>query len=214
MVNAFLYFIALSLALKIYDVSEAGPEHVRVGLSRVNEWFRKLWSYGEGLDYSKFWYCVTEALSYVCLAACCFWIILFIRDVIKSGRADGVGTDKNLAATFFLYLLTMMIYGLFRLMKVNYGPIIMPGKEALTCSFPSASVLLFIVSMGSTVFHAWDVWSDRKKLAIASTATCAFIMVLGIVAQTLCGTIWFTDVLGGVLLGITLMTLYSFFFYV
>ena len=214
MTNSFLYLIVLILALKVCDISEAGPEFVKIGLSSINVWFRNLWNYGEGMDYSKFWYSVTKIIGYVCMATCCFWTFLFVRDLIKSGRADGVDTDKNLMSTFFLYVMTLASCFILRIMKVNYGPIVMPGQTNLTCSFPSAGVLLFIVAMGSTAFHVWDIWYERKKRAVVMSVLCVSVMVFGIVAQMISGTTWLTDTLGGVLLGITLLTLYSFFFYV
>ena len=214
MINTFSYLIALILALKVYDVAEVGPKFAKVGLSKVNVWFRNIWNYGEGMEYSKLWYSVAGVLSYVCLAVCCFWTVLFVIDVIRSRRIDGVGTDKNLMATFFLYVLAIVCYFLLRILKVNFGPIIMPGQTDLTCSFPSARILLFIVAMGSTTFHVRDVWSERKKLKVVACALCIAVMLFGIVAQTICGTIWFTDTLGGGLLGITLLTFYSFFFFI
>ena len=214
MVNAFLYLIALLLALKVFDVAEVGPEFVKIGLSKVNVWFRNLWNYGEGMDYAKLWYSFAGIISYLCMAVCFFWTALCIRDVIKSGRMDGVGTDKNLMATFFLYILTVVCYFLLKILKINYGPMILPGKAELTCSFPSGRVLLFIVAMGSTAFHIWDLWSEKKKAAVAASVACVVVMVFGIVAQMICGTNWFTDTLGSVLLGATLLLFYSFFFYV
>lgn len=179
MINSFLYLIALILALKIFDLAGAGPEYVKVGLSKVNIWFRNLWNYGEGMEYSKLWYSVAGILNYVCLATCCFWTVLFVRDAIRSGRLDGVGTDKNLMATFFLYVLTLVSYYLLRILKVNYGPIVMPGQKDLTYSFPSARVLLFIVAMGSTTFHLRDVWNERKKLAAVACVLCIVVMLFG-----------------------------------
>jgi undecaprenyl-diphosphatase len=113
----------------------------------------------------------------------------------------------------FLYLMALLLaLKVFDVAEV--GPMILPGKAELTCSFPSGRVLLFIVAMGSTAFHVWDLWNEKKKAAVAASVACIVVMFFGIVAQMICGTNWFTDTLGGVLLGVTLLSLYSFFFYI
>ena len=69
-------------------------------------------------------------------------------------------------------------------------------------------------SDGEYAFHVWDLWSERKKAAVVACVACISIMVFGIVAQMICGTNWFTNTLGSVLLGVMLLSLYSFFFYI
>ncbi len=51
---SFLYFIDLAIALKIKDVQITGPNHVEIGLSSVNSWFRDLWHYDSTAEFSFF----------------------------------------------------------------------------------------------------------------------------------------------------------------
>ena len=207
----FLYTICLVLALKVKDVEAIGPKNTEVGLAFLNEWFRNLFHYGEE-GYFKFWYVFTQILGYVSYAVCAFWSVLYWREVIKTKGWNGVGVDKNLMATWWLYLLTMIICLVFSRVAINYRPLVMPGKTKLAVSFPSIHVILFIIAWGSTIFHVADIFSERKKLVIVLHSICTFFMVLGIIGRMISGVNWFTDILGGIGFGLTLLLIYSFFF--
>lgn len=208
--NAFLYLVCLCLALKIKDVSEIDPNGVEVGLARLNVGFRNLWHYGEEFGYSKSWFSFVVILNCICIVNCIFWIVMLVREMIKSGRFDGVGTDKNYFATVFLYVFALAACLLLRAFKINYGPV--AGHMIISASFPSVPVLLYIVSIGSAVFHVWALFGEKKKLCIAATVTGAALVLLGTAAAAICGMWWITDILGSILLGIVLIMLYTFFF--
>ena len=210
--NSFLYLIALCLALKIVDVSVYGPSHAyaQIGLSRLNLGFRKLLHYSDTYLYSKPWLTVAAVINIICILLCIFWVIMFIREMVKSGRFDGVGMDKNYCATVFLYAAAGLSCLLLKLFKINYGPV--AGHLRISASFPSVPVLLYIVSIGSTLFHVWDIFGEKKNLSKALTVIGSVLVLLGTVAVSVCGICWLTDVLGSVLLGIVLMMLYTFFF--
>ena len=214
MKNTFLWFIVLIFALKIVDVVEVGPDSAQIGLSRVNIWFRNLWHYDKELGYSPFWYAFTKVLGWVSLAVCAFWAGLFVRDMILSGGFDGVGTDKNLAASFFLYVLAAIVFGIFNLLVVNYSPVLVPGKTKPSPSFPSFYVLLSVIAWGSTAFHIADIFDEKKTLRFILTALCIAFILAGTFSCALCGLNWLTDIIGAILLGITLLFIYSFFFYI
>ena len=210
--NSFLYLIALCLALKIVDVSVYGPSHAyaQIGLSRLNLGFRKLLHYSDTYLYSKPWLTVAAVINIICILLCIFWAGMFIREMVKSGRFDGVGMDKNYCATVFLYAAAGLSCLLLRLFKINYGPV--EGHLRISASFPSVPVLLYIVSIGSTLFHVWDIFGEKKNLSKALTVIGSVLVLLGTVAASVCGICWLTDVLGSVLLGIVLIMLYTFFF--
>lgn len=225
MKNTFLYLLVLIFALKIVDVSAIGPGGTNVGLSRVNLWFRNLWRYDGELGYAPFWYKFIQVLGSVSLALCAFWVILFFRDMIQSGGWDGAGTDKNLAATFFLFVLVVLLCLPFKKLVVNYGPVLMPDRVKPSASFPSIYTVLFILAWGSTMFHIADTYSwgntvshiadmlggPKNCIRILHIA-CTVIMLSGIFGCLRCGLNWFTDVIGGILFSVTLLFFYSFFF--
>ena len=213
LLNIFLYTIALILALKNSDVARIEPLFTKIGLSTVNIWFRNLCHYNEELGYSKFWYYFTQILGYLSLAPCALWTALFSREMIKSGSLSGVGVDKNLMATFWLYVFATAFCILFKIFVINYGPVLPPGKTKPFSSFPSVHTVLFIIALGSSIFQIWDILGERKKLAISLTVLCSIIMAIGIFGRMICGICWFTDIIGGILISTTLILVYSFFFY-
>ncbi len=212
--NAFLYLLALALALRVYDVEEIGPHSSSIGLSTVNAWFRRICHYSDTVAYSGSWYGIVRVLFFVSVAVCLFWTVLFIRDWVKCGGFDGVGTDKNLAASFFLYVLSVIICVFYRILPINYSPVILEGTTKLAPSFPAPFVLWIILAMCTTTFHAWDIFGEKKKIAILVSVVCTIVIIFGIIAGLTCGVYWLTDILGAILWGVTLIMLYSFFFFV
>ena len=213
LIHTFLYSIILILALKRCDVAVV-PRVTKIGLSSLNFWFRSLWRFDEITGYSVFWRVFTQILGYVSLAACAFWTGLFFRETVKSGRLDGVGVDKNLMATFFLYVIAAAVCLLFKLFAVNNSPVAVADKLKLAASFPAFHVMLFVIAMGSSIFQLWDILGETKKLAAGLTALCAAIMAAGIFGSMASGVYWFTDIIGAILISSNLLLLYSFFFYV
>ena len=213
LIHTFLYAIILILALKQCDVAVV-PRVTKIGLSSLNFWFRSLWRYDESTGYSVFWRVFTQILGYVSLAACAFWAGLFFRETVKSGRLDGVVVDKNLMATFFLYVIAAAVCLLFKLFAVNNSPVAVAGKLKFASSFPAFHVMLFVIAMGSSIFQLWDILGETKKLAAGLTALCAAIMAAGIFGSMASGVYWFTDIIGAILISSNLLLLYSFFFYV
>ncbi len=213
LIHTFLYAIILILALKYCDVAVV-PRVTKIGLSTANFWFRSLWHYNVNTEYSVLWRVFTQILGYISLAACAFWAGLFFREVIKSGCSDGVGVDKNLAATFFLYVIAAAVCLLFKLFPMNYSPVAVAGKLKFSASFPAFHVMLIITAMGSSIFQLWDIFGEKKKLAAVLTALCAVLMAAGIFGSMASGVYWLTDIIGAILISSNMLLLYSFFFYV
>lgn len=207
-----LYFVALVFALKVFDVGVAGPFNSKVGLSGLNSFYRNLFDFYGEKGYSVPLYVITELMGLVSIGVCIFFTVLFLREVKKSGSLDGSGVDKNLMATVFLYVIAFVILVLFRFIPVNLRPVLVLNETSLDTSFPSAHVTLFIISFGSAIFHAWETFEKRKKTAVRITAACSVLMTFGIIGRLLSGVCWFTDIIGGILLGSSLLLLYSFFF--
>jgi len=207
-----LYFIVLLVALKICDVAEIGHGNTKIGLSNLNSWYRNAFNFYGAKGYSETLFTLTELLFYVCIAVCIFFFALMIRDMVKAGRIDGVGVDKNLLASSFLYLVTLVILLIFKALPVNLRPVLLTFQKSLESSFPSSRVTVYIISLGSVIFHTWDYYSENRKRAKIITIVCSVLLAFGIIARMLSGVCWFTDIIGGILLGVALLILYSVFF--
>ena len=212
LIYAFLYLVALVLALLIFDVEAVGVGQEEIGLSSVNIWFRNLFDYGSGPGYSEFLYSLSIILAYVSLAPCALWLVLYVKEHIREKNLSGIGVDKNLMTTFWLYLLSAVLCLVLRLFSINHGPVIIEGEAQSGVSFPSVFVLIYIVAWMSTIFQIKDYLDEKKTLRRIITVASCVIMGVGIIASLLSGVYWLTDVGGGILLGGTLVLLATFFY--
>ena len=208
----FLYLVALVLALIVYDVDAVGVDYEEIGLSSVNVWFRNLFDYSEETGYFVPLYYVSKILVYVSLAPCALWTVLYIKEHIRERNLSGVGVDKNLMSTFWLYLLTTIICFIFWLAPVNHSSVLLEGQSEPSVSFPAISVVILIIAWSSTIFQIRDFLGEKKTLMRIVTAVSCVIMGVGIIASLLSGVYWLTDVGGGVLIGATLVLLATFFY--
>lgn len=208
----FLYLVALVLALIVYDVDTVGVRHEEIGLSSANVWFRNLFDYSEETGYFEPLYYLSKVLMYVSIAPCALWTVLYVKEHIRERSLSGVGVDKNLMSTFWLYLITAFICFIFWLAPVNHSPVLMEGQSEPSVSFPAISVVIYIIAWMSTIFQIKDYLDEKKTLRRIITVASCVIMGVGIIASLLSGVYWLTDVGGGILLGGTLVLLATFFY--
>ena len=93
-------------------------------------------------------------------------------------------------------------------MIINYRPVIM--DEGLEASYPSSHTMLAVSVFGcAAVYAIYRIKDDLiKKIIVIVSAVLAAGMALG---RLVSGVHWFTDILGGVLLGCAIISLYLAF---
>ena len=116
--------------------------------------------------------------------------------------------DKKLIALAGLYALTVFFYALFEMIVINYRPIIMPGEIYVEASFPSSHTMLVCVIMGSAFFVLVD-YVESKGIRIVMQYVCLFIAAVTAIGRLLSGVHWLTDIIGGVLISLALVTLFT-----
>ncbi len=87
------------------------------------------------------------------------------------------------------------------------GPALVEGAQALSNTFPSARALFAAVAFGilaSVVGHALGVWSRAAVVATYSLP----VLAIGF-SEVYLGTAWLSDVLGGFLIGVLLVSAYG-----
>lgn len=207
-----LYSIAITIAVLTVDVAAIGPDGTKVGLSTINNWFRDLFSYDAGLGYSKFWYNITQIIGYFCLLVCVFWGCVGLYQLIKEKDINRV--DKSLIATGVLYILTIIMYVVFEKCIVNYRPVIMESETEVEASFPSSHTMLVIVVMGSTFFlvkYFLEEKENMKNIILLVRILCVAVTLLMVAGRLLSGVHWLSDIVAGIFISATLLSLYSFF---
>ena len=134
-----------------------------------------------------------------------FALLGFIQ-LIK--RKSLLKVDKNLLILGIVYILLVLLYLLFEKVPFNYRPVILDPAEGLEPSYPSTHTLLILTVFGTAIQLA-GTYIKKAKLLLAAKILALVIMALTIVGRLVCGVHWFTDIVGGVLLSLFLISLYK-----
>ena len=199
---AFLFlFLVLIILLKTVDVELDGATGKEIGLSGLN--FAARDAIGERYAL----YDLTQYLGYFAiLFAAGFAVWAIVRFFLARFDFRKMGFDFVVLGA--LYLAVVCFYVLFEIAVVNYRPVLLDGTAE--ASFPSSHTMIAI-----TVFASAARILHRRFLPAVSPVLFAlpFWALAGFtaVARLLSGVHWLTDILGGVLLSLALVFLFSFF---
>ena len=190
-----VFFLVFTLTVKFVDVQKDGTQSI--GWATVNFWWRDV------VGVQSVWHVISHIVlgaSFVALGVILFWQIIHFCRVRKL---------RLLPRHWWYFYLTLVVlagcYALFEFLPLNYRPFLVNGIAEV--SYPSSHVLmlttlcplLVLVFARSTTNKIW------VRLATVVGVVC---WVLGVVARLLSGYHWFTDIVGGGLLGATLVAWY------
>ena len=195
-------FLMLLVLVKTVDVAAIGPEGTEIGLSRLNA------AVHDALGFHVVWYQITQALGGLAIAVAAAFALVGLTQLAR--RKSFWKVDREIGALGILYAVVIALYAAFEVLIVNYRPVIMPGEEHVEASFPSSHTMLICVVMGSAMLLARRYPGGRGVRAAAETL-CAFVIVLTVFGRLYAGVHWFTDILAGVLLSASLLSLYAGF---
>ena len=217
-IKLFVTLLVLTVAwiviVKSVDVANSGPNNTEIGLSSVNTGFRDLF-FDKANEYFEQIYKITEYLGYLALLVCGCMGCVGLYQLIK--RKSLLKVDRPIIVTGVLYVVTIGLYVLFEKVIINFRPVIMEGETEPEASFPSSHTMLIIVVMGSVVMLA-SYYFKQKNTVLCGVlcwivqAVAVFLAVAMIAGRMICGVHWLTDIIGGVLISLTLLALYSIFY--
>lgn len=182
------------------DVQAIGPEGTRIGLSHLNRFVFELFGV------NMLWYEVTDWLGLAAIGTAFLFAAAGLIQWIR--RKDIRKVDKEILSLGGLYFIVIGLYVLFELVVVNYRPILMPGSTHPEASFPSSHTMLVCVIMGSALLLLGK-YVHGKILRKVLQAICAATIGVTVLGRLISGVHWFTDIVGGVLISITLLNLYA-----
>ena len=169
----------------------------RLGLATMNGWWRDL------VGVNAAWRVVSDVVAVGTVFGAVGLLIVQIVAVVR-GRGlrpvvrDWWGVD--------LVLISLGIcYGLFQIVVINYRPLLMHGVAE--ASYPSSHVLLFATVWPLLILTLWRM-TKRRWVRVTVMVVGMMVMLAGIVARALSGYHWLSDLVGGVLLGVTLVAWY------
>ena len=195
-----LLFIILIILIKTVDVMKTGAGDTEIGLYHLNS---AVHSFFGGVN--TVWYRLTQITGYLSIAAggifafCGLWQAVIRKSVLK--------IDKEFYALFCLYFVTAVLYAFFEKVIINYRPVIMAGETVPEASFPSSHTVLALILMGG-IFLLIGKYIKQKVLLYVIKSLCAAIAVITVIGRLAAGVHWFTDILGGVILSVCLLSLF------
>lgn len=193
-------FALLIVLVKTFDVEMVGPKGTSIGLSHINHTVHEF--FGENL----LWYDITDILGLVAIAVAATFAVLGAIQLIKRRSIKKV--DMKILTLGGLYAVMMLFYVLFEVVIVNYRPIIMPDSTEPEAAFPSSHTMLVCVIMCSAVMVMKD-YIKNAHLRLALQIVSAAIVAVTVIGRLLSGVHWLTDVFGGVLISITLLSIFK-----
>jgi undecaprenyl-diphosphatase len=204
---ALILSIAWIVIVKTVDVGKVGPRGSEVGLSLINSSFHDLWHYDE-CGYNEFWYYLSWYIGLFSLAVVGIHGLLGLFQLIT--RKSLWKVDKCILAVGVLYIVTGGLYLLFEKVVINYRPIIMPGYQHLEASFPSSHTMLIIIVLGSAMLMA-KTYIKKSSARLCIQFALLLIIIAAILGRVICGVHWFSDIIGGMLISLALLSLFSVF---
>ena len=183
-------FAALIVILKTADVGIWLGE--KIGLFPLN----KAVFDGLGGKLDEFWYDLTKYLGYVAIAVAAFFVGFGIYLAIKRKNLKSV--DRDIYFLGACYIVLAIAYVVFEKAIVNYRPVLLDGSSSPEASFPSSHTML-------------SVRIKNRALKISLASVSGALCVVAAVGRLLSCAHWFTDVLGGILLALSIVFAFAYF---
>lgn len=192
-----LLFGLFTAAVLIIDVQPVGPQQSSIGWATINMLVFQL------LGKSPLWYDITNWLGAVAILVAAGFGLLGVVQAFQ--RKSLLRVDKSIIALGVLYATVLGAYVFFEVVVVNYRPILIEG--ALEASYPSSHTMLVLCIMAAAMIQF------RYRIKNSALRRAAYTVSMGVIIVTVGGRLasgahWFTDIVGGLLLGAALTSCY------
>ena len=193
-----LLAVVFTILVKVVYVKQVGVNGTSIGFATLNQFVFKT------TGVNMIWYHITDWLGFVPIFMAMTYALIGVIQLIK--RKSLFKIDKEIIILGLFYIVVISIYIFFEKVIVNYRPILMNGF--LEASYPSSHTLMTICLCGSSIIVNKKLFDNRiTKFMNILSLVIIFITVIG---RLISGVHWFTDILGGIFIGVALlMTLYS-----
>lgn len=193
----FFVFVIYTLIVKNVDLQAIGPKGSVVGLGSLNKWFYDL----NGVNDA--WYKITKYLGIIPFIICAFYGLKGILQLIKYKSLAKV--DKRLIFLALLYISMAVVYIFFEKVIINYRPVLEEG--VLEASYPSSHTVLGVcICLSSLLISKFYIKNETILKVFDSITLVLLVFLVG--GRLLSGYHWISDIIGGILVSLFLVTTY------
>lgn len=193
-----ILFIIFTILVKTVDVQPLGAEGSLIGFANLNTAVFSL------LGTNSFCYRLTQFFGIFAIVYAVRYAITGLVQLIT--RKSFFKVDKEILMVGIIYAIVIILYVLFEKLAINYRPIIL--DEGLEASYPSTHTMLILTILGTAIPLAGK-YTPNQKSAVFEKFFLIIIMWLTVICRLLSGVHWFTDITGGVLISLCLISLYK-----
>ncbi len=193
-----LCFIIFTILVKVIDVEPAGAQGSLIGFASLNLSVNQL------LGTNHFCYLITQLFGLLAIFLAAVFAVMGFVQLIK--RKSLLKVDHEILMVGIVYAIVIILYVLFEKLAINYRPVVL--EDGLEASYPSTHTMLILTILG-TVLPLAGRYISNPKIALLAKLLCIVIMWLTVVCRLLSGVHWFTDIIGGVLISLCLISLFK-----
>lgn len=195
---ALLFGVLTVLVLK-YDVAPAGVFGYSIGFANLNTKMHLFTGVHLGL------YELTNYIGYFALLVVAGFAFLGLCQWIHRKKISLV--DPEILHLGLLYIIVLGIYVFFEKFAINYRPVPEPGELELEPSFPSSHTILVFVVLATAVF-LFSKYIKPVGLRLILDVLFILTIIFTVAARFYSGFHWFTDILAGLLISLSLLFFY------
>ena len=189
-----LCFIIFTVLVKFVDVQPVGAEGSLIGFANLNTAVYALLGqndicYKISQKYCLFWAVYTAV----------YYAITGFLQLTK--RKSLLKVDREILIIGCIYVIVVILYVLFEKLAINYRPIVL--KEGLEPSYPSTHTMLILTLLGVSL----SVEKKYYKRPLITNIISITVMWTTVICRLLSGVHWFTDIIGGILISLCLISL-------
>ena len=193
-----LLFVIWTILLKFIDLKPIGPNNSVVGFATINGYFHRLTGTNMTL------YTITDWLGLVPIFVVLFFGVIGLAEWIK--RKSILKVDFGILTLGVFYILVILVYILFEKVVINYRPVLINGY--LEVSYPSSTTLLCMCVMPTAV-RVFKKLIKNKIFSRCITIAIIIFTAFMVIARLISGVHWLSDIIGGILLSISLVIFYN-----
>ena len=192
-------FALWTILVAFVDVKAIGPNESEVGFASFNGFVHNLTGVNMTL------YEITDWLGVVVIGIAAGFGVLGFIQLIKRKSIKKV--DYSILVLGGFYLTVIAFYLFFEIVTVNYRPLLIEGR--LESSYPSSTTVLSLSVLITSIFEL-NLRLKKRANKIVFGIAFSLLAIFMVVGRILCGVHWASDIVGGILLSLSLIFMYRF----